>query len=297
MFRKCPICASDAITLRFNGFTNRDPNDGQTWPVFGCDTCEHGFINPQPNAETLNRYYSKSYEAYDDKHGADGDDASVVARAKASGEFRHIPLPTGKRVLDFGCGGGYFLNICRQLGATVHGIEPSPHGAQLTRGQGIPVFEGSLDQFIAKHGDQRFDVITSNHVIEHVPDPVGTLKGLGTLLAPGGLMTIAVPNAASTFASRLGAEWHSTDLPFHIHQFSAKSLQRAATEAGLSIRELGTTSLPAASTQSLRLLLRRSYKVPQRLSQRLPLELVGKRIARKHDAEKRGEALLAKFAA
>jgi len=37
--------------------------------------------------------------------------------------------------------------------------------------------------------------------------------------------------------------------------------------------------------------------VPQRLSQRLPLEVVGKRIARKHDAEKRGEALLARFAA
>jgi 2-polyprenyl-3-methyl-5-hydroxy-6-metoxy-1,4-benzoquinol methylase len=291
----CPICQLSATRLRFNGFTNRDPSDGKVWAVQECPGCGHGWIDPQPTAEELTRYYSETYEAYDAQHGAESDDATVIAKAKASGEFRHIPLPAGKRVLDFGCGGGYFLNICRQLGAEVFGIEPSPHGAALTRKQGIPVFEGSLDEYLAKHGGERFDVITSNHVIEHVPDPVATLRGLRSLLAEGGTMTIAVPNADSTSARQLGAEWHSTDLPFHLHQFSAKSLRHAVAAAGLTVADLSTTTMPGGVAHTLQMVMRRRFKVPQRLSQRLPLQTLGKRIAAKQDAEKRGEALLARL--
>jgi 2-polyprenyl-3-methyl-5-hydroxy-6-metoxy-1,4-benzoquinol methylase len=289
----CPICRSSATRLRFNGRTNRDPTDGKVWRVEECLSCGHGWIDPIPTPEVLNRYYTESYEAYDEHHASEGDD---VEKARQAGEFRHIPVPVGKRVLDFGCGGGFFLNVCRQLGAQVFGIEPNPHGAALTRKQGIPVFEGGLDDYLAQHGGERFDVITSNHVIEHVPDPGATLGGLRSLLAEGGTMTIAVPNADSVFARKLGWEWHGVDLPFHIHQFSARSLRLAAVNAGLKIADLGTTSAPAASTHSLRLLLRRRLFVPQRLSERLPLHLVGKRLAASHDAAKRGDALLARFA-
>jgi 2-polyprenyl-3-methyl-5-hydroxy-6-metoxy-1,4-benzoquinol methylase len=293
----CPICGSAEIGLKFNGFTNRNPADGKQWPVFECRSCQHGFMNPRPEPAVLNEYYSASYTAYRPKHGSDEqDDAAVVAKAKAANEFRHIRVPAGKRVLDLGCGGGFFLNICRQLGAEVQGIEPSPHGAEAARRQGIPVFEGTLDQFLEEHGDQRFDVITSNHVIEHVPDPIAALAGLKSLLAPGGTMTIAVPNARSMFANALGAEWHNTDLPFHLHHFSPDSLRIAAETAGLATVEISTTSLPSATAASLQLLLRRKYYVPQKLSRRLPLMgRYSERLAVRQDARREGEALLGRF--
>jgi 2-polyprenyl-3-methyl-5-hydroxy-6-metoxy-1,4-benzoquinol methylase len=294
----CPICSSSATRLRFEGRTNRNPADGRVWVVYECEHCAHGFINPQPSAATLKEYYSSSYEAYDDQHGAEADDAEVIARAKAAGEFRHIPIPAGKKILDFGCGGGFFLRICRELGAQVQGIEPSPFGAEITRKQNIPVFEGSLDDFLEQNGDQRFDVITSNHVLEHVPNPIQTLEGLRSLLAPGGVMTITVPNATSAFAKLLGKDWYNTDLPFHLHQFSAMSLRCAAERAALTTQYLGTTSLPAGSAASLRLVLRQKFMVPQRLSVRLPgIERLGASIAARHDRKARGEALLARFAA
>jgi 2-polyprenyl-3-methyl-5-hydroxy-6-metoxy-1,4-benzoquinol methylase len=292
----CPICESSNIALRFNGFTNRRRSDGIVWPVFECRDCGHGFMNPQPGPEVLNGYYDAEYEPYDDKHGATEDDVHVVASARRLGEFRHIPLPVGKKILDFGCGGGYFLRICRELGADVQGIEPSAHGAEITRRQGIPVFNGTLEQFQAERGGDRFDVITSNHVLEHVPDPVRTLAGLGSLLAPGGSITIAVPNARCTFAQELGPEWYSTDLPFHLHQFSAESLRIAAERAGLSTQSIGTTSLPASTAASLQLLLRQKYFVPRRLTMRLPLfKRYSERLATRHDEQRRGEALLARF--
>jgi len=293
----CPICSSARIKLRFNGFTNRNPADGRVWPVFECGNCGHGFLNPQPDRETLGNYYGKNYEAYEERHAADGDNSSILERARASGEFRHIPVPTGKRVLDFGCGGGFFLGICKQLGADVQGIEPSPHGARTAQEQGIPVFRGTLDDFLEQHGDRRFDVITANHVIEHVPDPVTTLSGLGTLLADGGKMTIAVPNARSTFADKLGAEWHSTDLPIHLHQFSAASLRKAADRAGLSTAKIETTSMTTSIRASLQLLLRRKYLIPQLLTRQLPISSYAERLAKRHDAEENGEALLAIFEA
>jgi 2-polyprenyl-3-methyl-5-hydroxy-6-metoxy-1,4-benzoquinol methylase len=292
----CPICESSNIALRFNGFTNRRRSDGIVWPVFECRDCGHGFMNPQPGPEVLNGYYDAEYEPYDDKHGATEDDVHVVASARRLGEFRHIPLPVGKKILDFGCGGGYFLRICRELGADVQGIEPSAHGAEITRRQGIPVFNGTLEQFQAERGGDRFDVITSNHVLEHVPDPVRTLAGLGSLLAPGGSITIAVPNARCTFAQELGPEWYSTDLPFHLHQFSAESLRIAAERAGLSTQSIGTTSLPASTAASLQLLLRQKYFVPRRLTMRLPLfKRYSEHLATRHDEQRRGEALLARF--
>ena len=294
----CPVCSSSATRLRFEGRTNRDPADARLWAVYECAACAHGFIHPQPSAATLKQYYVSSYEAYDEQHGAAGNDVEVLETAKAAGEFRHIPIPTGKNVLDFGCGGGFFLRICRELGAQVQGLEPSPYGAEIARKQGIPVFEGGLDEFLKHNGSQRFDVITSNHVLEHVPDPVATLTGLRSLLAPGGSMTITVPNATSTFAKLLGKDWHSTDLPFHLHQFSATSLRCAAEQAGLTTEFLGTTSLPAASAASLRLVLRQKFLVPQRLSAKLPgIERLGASIAARQDRESRGEALLARFAA
>jgi SAM-dependent methyltransferase len=183
------------------------------------------------------------------------------------------------------------------LGADVQGIEPSRHGAELTRRQGIPVFEGPLEEFIAKHGNERFDVITASHVIEHVPDPVRTLAGLQQLLKNDGSITITVPNAASTFAVQLGTAWHSTDLPFHLHQFSPASMAEAAKRAGLTSIDLSTVSLPAASAHSLRMVLRQKWLIPQRVSERVPgMHWLGARIAAHHDAGTRGEALLARLA-
>ncbi len=152
-----------------------------------------------PTRDDLDHYYGENYTAYNATHGAEASDRLVVNEALAKGEFRHIAIPNSKRVLDFGSGGGYFLRICRKLGADVQGIELSEHGVAITRNQGIPVFQGTIEEFAAASGDQKFDVITSNHVIEHIHDPIAALSVLRSLLAENGLMTITVPNAQSNF--------------------------------------------------------------------------------------------------
>jgi 2-polyprenyl-3-methyl-5-hydroxy-6-metoxy-1,4-benzoquinol methylase len=101
-------------------------------------------MNPQPTWDELSVYYSSDYSPYEPMHGSDADDAASAAHARSAGKLRHILLPTGLRVLDVGCGGGYFLRVARLLGADVEGIEPSPHGVEQARKSGLQVFNGTV---------------------------------------------------------------------------------------------------------------------------------------------------------
>ena len=297
----CAVCGSEKIAFGYGAKTNRRPDDAAHWTVYTCHRCGHGFMNPQPTWGELSPYYSEDYDPYIKDHGAEVlEDARAVAAARAAGSFRHLPLPDGKKVLDVGCGAGWYLRICKQLGAEAFGIEPSPFGAQRCREAGLSVFNGTVDDYLAQHGTQRqFDVITANHVLEHAPDPVQTLQGMKSLLAPGGLLWISVPNANGYFSRQLGGEWHSADLPYHLQQFSPASLALAGTRAGLAPRRVYTYSLPAATAASLRYLLRRRVLFPQRISMKLSVlnNFIAPKVAASLDRKADGEAVVAEFSA
>jgi SAM-dependent methyltransferase len=297
----CPICKSADIKLAYHSGTHRRTDDPARWTVFNCRSCAHGFMNPQPSWDELSSYYSEEYEPYIENHGAEAaQDAQAVAEARASGTFRHLPIPDGKRVLDVGCGAGWFLRICKQLGAHTFGIEPSTFGTKCSRAAGIEVFNGMVGDYLEQHGTERkFDVITANHVIEHAADPVQTLRDMAGLLAPGGTMWISVPNAAGYFSRELGGAWHSADLPYHLHQFSPQSLKLAGAGAGLGSNRLYTYSLPVATAASLRDVLRKRWLLPKRITVHLGFlnQGVAGKMAASLDHKVDGEAVIAEFAA
>jgi SAM-dependent methyltransferase len=199
-----------------------------------------------------------------------------------------------------GCGAGWFLRICKQLGAHTFGIEPSTFGTKCSRAAGIEVFNGMVGDYLEQHGTERkFDVITANHVIEHAADPVQTLRDMAGLLAPGGTMWISVPNAAGYFSRELGGAWHSADLPYHLHQFSPQSLKLAGAGAGLGSNRLYTYSLPVATAASLRDVLRKRWLLPKRITVHLGFlnQGVAGKMAASLDHKVDGEAVIAEFAA
>ena len=295
---ECPVCCSRSIRFDYSAPTTRTYLDSRLWSVWQCTSCTHGFMNPQPSWEELTPYYSAEYDPYDPSSGSTENDEATIERARNKGTLRHIPLPLkSKRLLDVGCGGGFFPRIAKKLGATVEGLEPSRHGAEQARKSGIKVFNGTLEQFLAGGNSGPFDIITANHVVEHVSSPVMTLSLMRRLLAPGGYIWIAVPNGGYSIARKLGGNWVSTDLPYHLMQFTPDSIRLAGTLAGLEVRRQVTESVPQFVAGSLRLYLRYRWKIPRRLTNHLGLidSVWAPRFAKRMDAERSGEAILTEF--
>jgi 2-polyprenyl-3-methyl-5-hydroxy-6-metoxy-1,4-benzoquinol methylase len=278
----CPCCRSRSIVPALE-WTSRLGDHFQT---DDCKDCGHRFINPQPTFDELAPYYQNDYVGYQSV-----EDVAPI-EAATSRTLRHVTIHEGMRLMDYGCGSGSFLLQAQSLGAEVEGIEPSTYAAEVARKAGLTVHCGTVKDYPLP--ERGFDLITSNHVIEHVPDPIDVLHDLGKLLADDGYLWIAVPNAACPVSRRLGFRWHSADIPRHVHHFCPTSMEAAVKTAGLKVRSWGTYSLPSAVANSLKLKLKHRWHVPYRLADKLPLinSWWARRVAERLDRNKTGEALL-----
>lgn len=116
----------------------------------------------------------------------------------------HVGARRG-RYLDVGTGYGGTLITFRQQGFDVHGVEIVESLARLARanlrdaGLDDVVLQGSIvdEALVARLGPGRFDLITCIDVIEHVSDPWKALRHMVSLLAPGGLLLLEIPNKDS----------------------------------------------------------------------------------------------------
>src|SRR5207237_8067181 len=120
--------------------------------------------------------------------------------------------------LEFGCGGVQFMSRRAEAGWNVGGIEPDPKAVQALRARKGFDVRASLADF--GEGAEAFDVVTMSHVIEHVTDPIGTLRSLRRILRPGGLLLITTPNAASLGSRVFGKYWRGLEPPRHLNVFT-----------------------------------------------------------------------------
>jgi 2-polyprenyl-3-methyl-5-hydroxy-6-metoxy-1,4-benzoquinol methylase len=148
-------------------------------------------------------------------------------------------LPSGS-LLDIGCGNGRFLTVMRILGWQVHGIEPDERSAENARRASGARIDAHLDD--VPYPPARFDVITMNHVLEHIADPVPLLARCFRLCRPGGLLGIAVPNWRALGHRLFGRDWYALEPPRHTVMYEPRTLKRALESAGFHVRSVRTTS-------------------------------------------------------
>jgi 2-polyprenyl-6-hydroxyphenyl methylase/3-demethylubiquinone-9 3-methyltransferase len=176
-----------------------------------------------------------------------------TARDHAHSEFlRKNRARPGDRLLDVGCGLGFFASRALEAGWDVLGCEPSPTWAgqaQARIGSGR-VLQGTADD--PALNDLRFDLITAWDVVEHVFDPVPFLVRLRGLLAPGGRLFLRTPNFAyvwPVYGLRKKVLRHDVKLgpTNHVVYFSASTMRAALARAGLSAIDWSTLPPPQVS--------------------------------------------------
>ena len=154
---------------------------------------------------------------------------SLPAAFKAKWVARHCPPG---RLLEVGCGSGYFLAAVREHGYDVLGLEPSPaYGPQLDK-FGLSVVHEFLEgNSLPK---QSFDIVYHCDLLAHFPDPVRSLREMCNLLAPGGVLCFEVG-----LLGGISPRWYSLvgriGLGQHLWLYSDQALKNLMQKAGLDI--------------------------------------------------------------
>lgn len=137
-----------------------------------------------------------------------------------------------KNILDVGAGTGDFLNVCATNSWTVFGTEPDIGARNIAAKKGV-----ALQEDLSKIENQKFDVITLWHVLEHVENLQEYIIALQKLLSKNGRLIIAVPNYKSHDATFYKEYWAAFDVPRHLWHFSQTSIYKLFAEVNMTIEK------------------------------------------------------------
>jgi 2-polyprenyl-3-methyl-5-hydroxy-6-metoxy-1,4-benzoquinol methylase len=142
--------------------------------------------------------------------------------------------PAGGKLLEVGSSLGYLLDRFRTDGFDVQGVEPDRFASRhAARDMGIPTINSTLEG--AQIPSESVDVVVMLHVIEHVPNPVGTLREIHRILRPGGHLVLETPRYDTLMFKLLGRRERSLSCDGHIFFFTTASLKRAYSTAGFEL--------------------------------------------------------------
>ena len=137
-------------------------------------------------------------------------------------------MPCGL-ALEIGCGGGDLLMQMKEIGWKTIGIDFDPGAVAASMQRGLDVREGDL--VAQSFTDASFDVVLMNHVLEHLPEPLNTMREIKRILRPRGRLILVTPNFASWGSKHFGKDWRGLEPPRHLHLFNQQSALLLANRA------------------------------------------------------------------
>jgi SAM-dependent methyltransferase len=204
-----------------------------------CRDCGFVFVNPQPSEEELTRIYAvrdveELIRLYSRIQNAD-----VERQQDRILDLLERYLPNRGRLLDFGCGAGYFAERAARRGWQASGIELGHWCREAAQRRGFEnVFIGSLADGVFPPG--HFDIVCANQVLEHLPNPRQTLTQIHAVIRPGGFFYANVPNYRCLSILLGKDDFEHNTPPQHLNYFTPRSFTQLLKSAGLNVRLAST---------------------------------------------------------
>ena len=165
---------------------------------------------------TGKNHYNKEYFSWQSEVGTFGAKANKI-------KFEEFINPNTK-ILDFGCGGGYFLSSFDNI--EKHGVEINEFARSEAKKNNLVVYKSSKDI-----PTNYFDTIISNNALEHTDNPLIELKELYRSLKNNGIICIVVPLDNKKY------KFIKNDKDFHLYSWSPMNLGNILTAAGFEVIE------------------------------------------------------------
>ncbi|MHB8104017.1 MAG: methyltransferase domain-containing protein, partial [Dehalococcoidales bacterium] len=231
----CPACGSKKYQTQFEktGFT-----------LMLCPDCGTLFVNPRPPSRLLNDFYTRSRSASFFVH----DFFQPVAEARREKIFRPraeyiqdtLPEKSQGIIGDIGAGVGLFLEELTKLwpSARMVAIEPSQEEVAICKEKGLETIPSALEE--VEGWDDKFDLLTSFELFEHLYSPDDFLKKIWKLLRPGGYLFLTTQNGEGFDIQILWEKSKSISPPVHLNFFNPGSLQKLLEANHFIIEQLDT---------------------------------------------------------
>ena len=246
--RKCPLCQHELNNLfdisQFRGYEVQNRI---------CNNCGLVFQSPRMSSEELERFYESEYrQIYQgEEDPSEQDLLTQEGRASALLEFIVAPITGINRHLDIGCSAGILLEtVLKHYGNHAVGVEPGDAYRSFAQEKGLTIYADVAE--LEKTDDNKYDLISLAHVLEHISDPVGYLTDLREkYLTSDGWVLIEVPNLYC----------HDSFEVAHLVNFSSHTLRQTIQQSGFETIKLKIHGRPRSELLGLYVtLLARSGK-------------------------------------
>ena len=266
--KTCYICEGVGSPL-YQDLEDKNFDTPGDWSMLYCPKCKLSWLDPQPDPDEISRVYNSYYthqvrkvrrlvspqnpirnyilyRYYGYKELEKQIEPHLSHKILSLHPFfkeivgmsvMHLSADQRGELLDVGCGSGQFLSTMKSLGWGVMGVEIDENATAIAQKEyGLKIYNGNLEE--AQFPNNSFDVVTLNHVIEHVYDPIKILIECRRILKPLGKLILTTPNLESLGHTIFRKDWRGLEIPRHLMVFSHNSIEQCTQKAGFKTIEL-----------------------------------------------------------
>ncbi|MBU4057864.1 class I SAM-dependent methyltransferase [Patescibacteria group bacterium] len=231
----CNLCKNNDYSIVFN------EGVAQKHQIVKCNTCGLMYANPQGEAESKTEMFlqtrtSKDLSELTSEKFSQKQSVQLKDYKKIISTINNIGIKTGS-VLEIGASLGTFLNMWKESGWNVLGVDPNKNASIYAKEKyNINVIQSTIKESDLK--ENQFDVVIMLHVIEHMGDPEEELEIIKRVLKPGGILVIETPRYDSLLFKCLGRRERSISCDGHIYFFTTKTIRALIEGCGFNIMQL-----------------------------------------------------------
>jgi SAM-dependent methyltransferase len=255
---ECPLCSNQKVkplSFRYDFM-------GRFLYGVSCTSCRLVYVHPQPSDSEIEEMYSEEYfTECDESQGAHGTRAYMELASEGKKERENAAKRFDQNLrkyqegkgdfLEIGCGPGFFLAELQRLGWATRGLELSQYAVDYARNElGLDVCCDNIKS--GAFPDNSFDVVYLGDVLEHLPDPIGSLRQIHAWLKSGGLIVIAVPSTMNLLSAKMGMFLYNKlnrmktlkIPPYHLFEYTPTTLPLVLETAGFKALRLRQSAVP-----------------------------------------------------